>query len=85
MGASELLASFLESEGQTAEEFLCDVIDVGGSLPVVIAHKTRQSIADKDRRRLERILAFVDMIPDARTAYVVRVAADMRGGKFDFG
>jgi butyrate kinase len=84
MDLGEVISSFLESEGQTADEFLREVIDVGGDLAVAVRQKIHRSIVEKDRRRLERILAFADLMPDARTAYVLKVEAYLREGRIDF-
>ena len=85
MGPNEALVLFLDSEGQTAEEFLWQVIGAGGDLAVAMDQKIRQSIADKDQKRLERIVAFVEFMPYARTANVLRVEEDLREGRIDFG
>lgn len=85
MGLNEVLDAFLETEGQTADEFLREVVDVGGDMALAVRKKIRQSIANKDRRRLENILAFADLMPDARTSYVLKVEEELREGRIEFG
>lgn len=84
MGLNEVLDEFLETEGQTADDFLREVIEVGGDMALAVRQKIRQSIAEKDRERLEHILAFADLMPDARTSYVLKVEEELREGRIDF-
>lgn len=85
MTLSEVLDAFLETEGQTADEFLREVIDVGGDMALAVRKKIHLAISEKNRGRLEHILAFADLMPDARTSYVLKVEEDLREGRIDFG